>query len=257
MTTRNDFDRILSDWLADVRPTIAPSGLLDQTLDQVAETKRRRSWLILDRWTWSAHARHGRSAGRVLATAAILLLLVLAVLAAAILIGAPRPAPPFGLANPGYVTVDTADGITVARIDGSDRHVLVPPDGQSVSPIWSRDGLHLAFWHRDTAGEPWSLVVVDRDGGSRTVLVDDVTLRVREETLNQPSNLTWSPDSRRIAFAGDTPDGSAIFLVDREAYGATRITESGARGNRPDVVARRRHDPVRQLGDDDPARRAP
>ena len=225
MTTRSDFDRTLTDWLAEVRPTVTPAGLLDEALERVAVTRRRRPWLILDRWTWSARVRDWSSAGRVLATAAVLLLLLLAMIAASILIGAPQPAPPFGLANPGYITIDAGDGIVVARIDGSERHVLVPPAGQSVSPIWSRDGLHLAFWHRTLADDPWSLVVVDRDGDGRTVVADDVTLRNREEALNQPSNLTWSPDSRRIAFAADTPEGTAIFVVDRGAHGATRITD--------------------------------
>jgi Tol biopolymer transport system component len=233
MNARNDFDRALTDWLADLRPAAAPPGLLDQTLGRVAATKRRPQWLILDRWTWSARAQRWTSASRILATAALLLLILLAVLAAAILVGTRRPAPPFGLAKPGYITIDAADGIVVARIDGAERRVLLERDGQTVSPIWSRDGLHLAFWHRTQGGEPWSLVVVDQDGEGRTVLADGVTLRAREEAFNQPSSLTWSPDSRRVAFAADTPDGTAIFVADRERYGARRITDPALDGIDP------------------------
>jgi Tol biopolymer transport system component len=233
MNARNDFDRALTGWMADIRPAAAPSGLLDQTLERVAATKRRPQWMILDRWTWNARAQRWASASRILATAALLLLIVLAVLAAAILAGARRPAPPFGLANPGYITIDAAEGIVVARIDGAERRVLLARDGQTVSPIWSRDGLHLAFWHRTQEGEPWSLEVVDQDGEGRTVLANGVTLRGREEALNQPSSLTWSPDSRRVAYAADTPDGTAIFVADREHYGARRITDPALQGIDP------------------------
>jgi Tol biopolymer transport system component len=233
MNVRNDFDRALTGWLAEIRPNAAPPELLDETLERVATTERRPGWLILDRWTWSARARRWTSEGRLLATASVLLLIVLAVLAATILIGAPRPAPPFGLTNPGYITIDAAEGIVVARIDGAERRVLLARDGQTVSPIWSRDGLHLAFWHRTQDGEPWSLVVVDHDGEGRTVLADGVTLRDREEALNQPSSLTWSPDSRRVAFAADTPDGTAIFVADRDHYGAKRITDTALQGIDP------------------------
>lgn len=232
MTTRSDFDRSLETWLADVRPTSPPPWLLDQTRERLAETDRRSEWLIPDRWTWNANARRLVASGRVVLLAGVLLLIVLAALAVAILVGAPRPAPPFGLTTAGYITMDAAEGIVVARVDGSDRHVLVPPDGQSISPIWSRDGLHLAFWHRSETDGPWSLVVVGRDGTERHVVADGVTLREREESLDQPSSISWSPDSRQMAFAADTPSGSAIFVGDADG-GAIAITDPSLKGIDP------------------------
>jgi Tol biopolymer transport system component len=129
------------------------------------------------------------------------------------------------LTTPGFITADSAEGIIVARIDGSQRHVLVPKDGGSVSPIWSRDGLHLAFWHRSTYGQPWQLTVVDQYGGGRRVLSEGVTLREREEQFSQPSAISWSPDSQRMTYAADTPGGTAIFVADVAAGGSTRITD--------------------------------
>jgi Tol biopolymer transport system component len=225
MSTRSDFDRAVESWLADVRPTSAPPWLLDETRERLAATPRRRQWLIVDRWTWNANARRAMAGGRFVLVAASLLLLVLAIVAAVILVGSSRPAPPFGLTTPGYITMDSADGIVVARIDGSQRHVLVPKDGESIVPIWSRDGLHLAFWHRETPGTPWALTVVDQDGGGRRVLAEGVTLREREEAFNQPSSISWSPDSERMAYAADTPSGSAIFVADLDDGAPTRITD--------------------------------
>jgi Tol biopolymer transport system component len=232
MSTRSDFDRNLETWLADVRPTSPPPWLLDHTREALAVTPRRRQWLIADRWTWNANARRAVAGGRFVLVAASLLLLVLAIVAAVILVGSPRPAPPFGLTTAGFITMDSAEGIQVARIDGTQRHVLVPKDGESISPIWSRNGLHLAFWHRDRPGTPWALTVVDQDGRERRVLVEGITLREREEALNQPSSLSWSPDGDRLAYAADTPDGTAIFVADL-AGGATRITEPTLKGIDP------------------------
>ena len=232
MSTVNEFDRSLETWLADVRPTAAPSGLLDQALVRVAETPRRRSWLIGDRWMWGATARRAAATGRVFLVAGALLLLVVAIVAAVILVGSPRAAPPFGLTTPGYITEDAADGIIVARSDGSQRHVLVPKDGESVSPIWSRDGLHLAFWNRPAPGKPWDLTVVDQDGGGRHVIASGITLREREEAFSQPSAISWSPDSQRMTYAADTPGGTSIFVAD---LGGTvdPITDPGFRGIDP------------------------
>jgi len=232
MSTASDFDRTLETWLADVRPTSPPAGLLGETLDRVADTPRRRAWLISDRWIWGATARRAVAGGRFLMVAGALLLLGIAIVAAVILVGSPRPAPPFGLTTAGFITMDSADGIVVARMDGTQRHVLVPKDGESISPIWSRDGLHLAFWHRDGAGKPWELTVVDQYGGTRQALASGVTLREREESLNQPSSMSWSPAGDRLAYASDTAGGTSIFVADLTG-GVERITDPALKGIDP------------------------
>jgi Tol biopolymer transport system component len=225
MTARDEFDRTFTAWLVDTRPTTPPEGLLDDVLTQLAATERRREWLIPDRWTWSGRARRLTTAARPALLLALVALLVVALVLVTLLAGGRRPAPPFGLTRPGWITIDTADGIQVTHIDGTNPHVLVPAEGQSLSPTWSRDGLHVAFWHRVANPGPWQLVVVDADGGDRQVVADGVTLQERESTLNQPSNITWSPDSRRMAYAADADGGSAIFTVDRDVYGPVRITD--------------------------------
>lgn len=234
MNLHPEFDRTLAGWLADERPATAPSGLLEQVLDRVAATRRRPGSLILDRWTWRASFVRLATAGRAVALAALIALLILATVVALLLIGSPRPVPPFGPARPGFIAVDTPEGVVLALGDGSQRHVLVPAaDGVVINPTWSRDGLFLAFWHRAGASGPWDLEVVRADGTGRLQLAMGVTLRSREATIQQPSNLSWSPDSRRIAFAGDVDGGSAIFVVDREAFGATQIVPERLRAIDP------------------------
>jgi Tol biopolymer transport system component len=233
MTSRTDFDRALASWLTSERPPAAPDGLVDDALDEVASTARRPGWMVLDHWVWTASVRRLAGAGRVLAVAAVIALLILALVAALFLAGSRQPAPPFGLARPGLIAVDTAEGLVVAQGDGSDRQVLIPAGGQIVSPTWSRDGLWLAFWHRTETTDRWDLEVVAEDGSQRVRLAEGISLRSRESTLNQPSNISWSPDSRRLAFAGDTDGGSAIFVVDRDVPGPARIVDPALRAIDP------------------------
>jgi dipeptidyl aminopeptidase/acylaminoacyl peptidase len=203
MTMRTDFDRTLAAWLADERPEAAPEGLLEAVTTRVAQTPRRPGWLILDRWTWSWSASRARSTARVAALAAAVILLIVAAVAAVILVGSPRPAPPFGLARAGLIAFDAAEGVVVARVDGSERRVVSTEFGQGVSPTWSRDGLRLAFWSRAGEGDPWDLTVWDPNLDRFERLANGVTLREREAVFGWPSNLSWSPDSQRIAFAAD------------------------------------------------------
>jgi dipeptidyl aminopeptidase/acylaminoacyl peptidase len=235
MTARTDFDRELAAWLVAERPIAAPYGLLETVVERVAETPRRPGWRVLDRWSWTQTAIRAASLARATLVAAMIVLLLLAIFALAALIGPPRPAPPFGLTTAGLIAVDTADGIVVGLADGTAREVIVPSaGGQAVSPTWSRDGLRLAFWERLQRSGPWSLVVVNPDGGGRQVLAEGISLKDREAGLAQPSNIAWSPDSRRLAFAADVESGgTSIFVAALGRPGATRITDPSLRGIDP------------------------
>lgn len=233
MTMRTDLDRTLTAWLEAERPALAPDGLLDLVRTEVAETSRRPAWLVLDRWTWTATATRLWVAGRVLAVVALVILLIVALVTVVLVAGGPRPAPPFGLTRAGYIAFDAADGIVVANGDGSDRHVLIPADGQSISPTWSRDGRNLALWHRPGASGPWDLVVVDATGANRRVLAHGVSLREREAALNQPSNLSWSPTGNAIAYAGDVGSSTAIFVADVATGAAGQIVDEKLRAVDP------------------------
>ena len=227
MSARHDVDRQIATWLRGERPTGAPDALLEDIERQVGRTARRPGWQVVDYWTWRHEARLRLAARTVVLTAIVFALVLLSALVVG-LVGSPQPAPPFGLTRAGLIAVDTAEGIVVARADGTERRVLVPADGQSVSPTWSRDGLQLAFWHRSDSGLPWSLVVVDADGAGQRILADGVTLQEREEALAQPSNLSWSPDSRQIVYAADAAGGSSLFIAPLGAPGTAsplRITD--------------------------------
>jgi TolB protein len=232
MTARFDVDRQVAGWLASERPTTAPDGLLEAVVLEVASTPRRPGWQIADRWTWR-HSARLRAASRMLVIAAVLAALAIGMALILALVGSARPAPPFGLTKAGFIAFDTAEGIVLERADGTERKVVVKPDGQSISPTWSRDGLHLAYWHRPGTFGGWSLVVVNPDGSGKSVLADNVTLREREGTLSQPSNISWSRDSKRIAYAADVGDLQGIYVAMLGGTGANLITDPALRGIDP------------------------
>jgi Tol biopolymer transport system component len=235
MTARFDIDHQVASWLEAERPPVAPDGLLEAVQAGVNRTNRRPGWLVADRWTW----RHGagiRTTVRVALLLAVVASLVAILVVVAGLLGSPPPAPPFGPTRAGLIAVDTAEGIVLVRADGTERRLLVPADGQSVSPTWSRDGLHLAYWHRQGETGPWDLVVVDGAGHGRMVLTEGVSLLLREQDINQPSNLSWSPDSRRVAFAADVGGpggGSSIFVATLGRSGVAQITDPALFGIDP------------------------
>jgi hypothetical protein len=224
MSTRFDVDRQVTSWLVSERPSGVPEGLFEAVVAGVESTPRRPGWRIADRWTWRHEARL-RVAARVAVLVAVLAALVILAIWVVAFVGSPRPAPPFGLARAGYIAFDTADGIVVDTADGRSRKVIVAPNGQSISPTWSRDGLHLAYWHRPGTSGAWSLLVVEPDGTGSSVVADGITLREREEILAQPSNIAWSPDSRQIAYAADVGEGTGIFVATLGRTGAVRITD--------------------------------
>ena len=233
MTMQPDLDRTLATWLEAERPALAPDGLLDEVLGEVAQTTRRAGWQVLDRWTWTATATRVWAASRAAALVAIVVLLIVALVAVVLLAGGPRPAPPFGFTRAGYIAFDTPEGIVLAHGDGSDRHVLVPAEGQAVTPTWSRDGLNLAYWHRPEPSGPWALVVVDAAGANRRILAEGVSLRAREAMFNWPSNLSWSPDGKAIAFAADVGVDSSIFVADLASGSARQIVDEKLRAVDP------------------------
>jgi len=230
---RDGFDRTLVTWLASERPPREPDGLLRDVLATTAVTRRRPAWLVWDRWTWSASAVRVVRVVRVASAVALVGLLTAILWFVLTVVGGPRPATPFGLARPGFIAFDAEEGIVLTRADGSDRRTLSQGDGQAVNPTWSRDGLHLAYWHRSAETRSWDLVVVDEDGGNPVTVAHGLSLKARESTLNQPSNLSWSPDGERIAFAADVGDGSAIFVAELARAGPTLITDPRGRGLDP------------------------
>lgn len=97
--------------------------------------------------------------------------------------------------------------------------LLFPVAVSAVTPMWMRDakispdGSRIAFTYK---GDIWTVPV---SGGQ--------AIRVTT-TSDYEANPVWSPDSRRLAFAGDAAGNFDIYIVDAEGGVPQRLTSSSS-----------------------------
>jgi hypothetical protein len=194
-----DFERSLVDWLEGTAPDREPPDLLGRVLETTAVTRRRPAWWKPGRPA-SALWLPRQAAGRTLAVAAIVALLILA-LALAFAIGS-RPQVPLPLGQPGLLLAGRLGELLL--VDGSGAiHRRVSTGELWGYGAWSRDGSRLA--HGDGAVTDPFLVVTNADL--------DVIARIRVPAGTVPA-FSWSPDGHRIAFGVENDTEAQIYVVD-------------------------------------------
>jgi Tol biopolymer transport system component len=227
-----EFERVVQSWLAADAPPIAPAQLDAAVLRSVRGARQRPGWvagLRIDQG-WQPRRFQTPSGRRSLQFAVMLLVLALAaVLVASAGRPVPRPAPLSGLARNGLLAYDSNGQIVTSNADGSDRMVLTSGGSQFRStPIWSPDGLRLAFWSRPAAGGPLTLTVVDADGGRSRLVSGSSSFAVPSLTTRNalwPAPPDWSPDGTRLAFSA-TVDGASRIVVASLDGAAPRLVGS-------------------------------
>ena len=113
---------------------------------------------------------------------------------------------------------DSAPGLYVARVDGSQRRLVVP---EGHTPDWSPDGSRLVFG----IGFSYQLFTIDLATDSLTQLT----------TAGFNVQAAWSPDGQTIAFVSDGVAGSGsggLWLMQPDGAGLRRLPfENGADGS--------------------------
>ncbi|MBZ0275153.1 MAG: DPP IV N-terminal domain-containing protein [Anaerolineae bacterium] len=99
------------------------------------------------------------------------------------------------------------EDIYIMNADGSDRHLLVD-DAWGLSPVWSHDGLHIAFYN--TLGRNSGIYVMDADGSN-----------VRHLVTNLAVDPAWSPDDRTLAYVSN----GGIWVMDADGSNRLRLTD--------------------------------
>jgi Tol biopolymer transport system component len=132
----------------------------------------------------------------------------------------PRVPAPFGLAGNGRVAFVRGNHIFTADPLGGDVRQLTFGDGAQTDPRYSPDGTRLTYrqWNGGGTGDQqaaYDAVVSAVDGSDRLVVAAGIV---------GMSHVSWSPDSRSLAFSG-SPDGgptSVLYVVAADASAAPK-----------------------------------
>jgi Tol biopolymer transport system component len=216
---RDNLDKAVATWLREQTGT-SSVGYADETLELIDRTPQRR---------WRATVLRAvpiPAAPRVPYAAAYLgfvALLVVALVAAAVLIGSQRRLPPpIGPAANGLIAYDDGRSLFVARSDGSQAVQIRGGFGFDDSGIFSPDGTLIAFVSSrgHTGGFPF---VANSDG---TGAARQLGLGTVVDGWYLPP--TWSPDSASIAYAAWRPKGPrGIFVASVQTGEASYVAGAG------------------------------
>lgn len=248
MTSYDDIDRRLTDWLEEDAAPRAPESLETAFIEGVAGTRQRPAWATTGRWI-SMENRARLGAVPRLAIVALTILLLAAMTAGTIAVGASlmqqRVPPPFGLAANGLIAYDALGDIWTAEADGSDARQLTGDGSIDAEPVFSRDGRSIAYWSRASIDQPWDLRVMDADGSDGLVIATGID--GSSTALTHPAAPVWSPEGDRMIFDAFVPEltgaaagcpsydgqfcGSRLFTAATDGSGFARIGD-------PDLDAR-------------------
>jgi hypothetical protein len=263
MTSRDDFDRSMTAWLAETAPKGEPEQLLGQVLARTARTRRRPAWRIPERWIpMSTITTRAATASRVpWRTVGLVALLTLALaIGAAIFIGSRQKAlpAPFGLASNGAI-LSVTDGNIVARdtVDGRAK-TLVDVEPVALGPWPTPDGTRFAYFtiNPDETVDVWTAKIdgsgqrrlagpfrtaewiawspsgdvlavgeTPATGNSYVALVPADGSATTTLDVGIPATLPqWrAPDGAQIVFRSPNGSDTGLFVVDRDGRSATKL----------------------------------
>ena len=101
---------------------------------------------------------------------------------------------------------DGSSQIHVKNVDGSNDTGLTSDIWANMNPVWSPDGIKIAFIsERDGTYISFALYVMAKDGAKLQKLTDPI--------FSENVTLTWSPDGQQIAIGSDVTIGK-IYVID-------------------------------------------
>jgi hypothetical protein len=223
---RLSMDPIVAEWLSE-GPEHGPRDGLQRTLDTTRTISQRPAWTFPGRWLPRPLAE-AQQALPVPAALALILLLTMLLLIGLAAVVATRPPPirlPLGPSAAGLFAYQDGPAIFAARIDGSDRRELSVGVDNARSPVFSPDGSRVAFVAPSAPDDLGGrLLVVPVDGSAAPI---DVSGGIEVLPASVPQ-VSWSPDSRWIAFAAEQDGVANIFVAQSDGSGAATVTDQRA-----------------------------
>ncbi len=219
MTASDDLERYAGAWFREIAAE-TPADYLEVVLERTRRTRQRPAWSSVARWLPSPIADL-RLAPEVRTVALVLLLVALVVtfaLAVAAMGGFRRLPPPYGPAANGLIAFDNGGIIYLARADGSSPRAITDATSFDQLPVWSPDGTKLGYvqtFQPDGPQDEW-FAIYD--------VASDTRIRIRVPDDNYAYwGITWSPDSRSLAFSADHQGRPSLYVVDADGAGLRRL----------------------------------
>jgi Tol biopolymer transport system component len=135
----------------------------------------------------------------------MVVVLLMALVVAALLIGAINRPNPFG--RNGLIAFTTNGDIAVANPDGSGLQILATGGGEAFFPSWSPDGTKLAYLSKPSNLAPLQLVVLDPETDATTVISGSLNIQ------SDPAPISWAPDGRHLVFPAIIGQGDPEVYV--------------------------------------------
>jgi Tol biopolymer transport system component len=221
MTSERRFEQDLPDLLAQVGLGPTPD-YRDFVVQQTARMSQRPAWTFPERWLPMTALTQAVAPPRFpWRYAAIGALLILALVGAALLAGSvvPHVPAPFGPAKNGLIAYDDGGDIyTVDPVTGSSTAIVRGPTTDA-APVWSLDGMHLAFRRSEINISGLHLYVAKADGRDLR--------QVAPEPIDATSTYAFSPDGREIAYTLGSDSGRALWIAPTNGDGAPRRLDLG------------------------------
>jgi Tol biopolymer transport system component len=216
-------DRLISEWLAD-GPEQGPGHSLERALAATRRTPQRPGWTFPGRWLPAQLTLSPAALPRPLVMLVAVALLAAALTVVLVIAGSRRPAPPFGLAGNGVILLDLDARLWRVQADGSNPQPFeIWNLGRVYSPVFSPDGLHLAYLTQPVGRGPMSVFVANADGTDARNVTGD--MHVIAAPLDA---VAWSPDSRRLAFASSVAQTFVVYVVGADGSGLRAVTNADA-----------------------------
>lgn len=121
-----------------------------------------------------------------------------------------------------HANASDGPGIFLLNSNGTGLARLTDGPGLHTQPTWSPDGSMIAFRksHLSEKYWQWHLVVISSDGTGERIVASDFG----DQGAPTWTTISWSPDSKAIAFTMWADNSSQVFLVNADGTGLAQLT---------------------------------